>query len=184
MTSIHHSSIGYALSPAGKAYKVRNNPPLLNQPKSLFQVCGGVGFVWAARVPCDQSSHLVTHGLHQLLNTQLWSRVTHGPCSTNETFVSETCSPHLLCHWYLPPVEARPTTPRHRPRPRQTVAQIETMYHGGTPIASLRLSTRLWRVRQLQRIHQCTWILCEYSTCGSGHHTSPSAQNLTSGRLI
>ena len=53
-------------------------------------------------------------------------------------------------HWYLPAVEARPTTPRHRPRPRQTVAQIEAMYHGGTPMASLRLSTRLWRVRQLQ----------------------------------
>ena len=53
-------------------------------------------------------------------------------------------------HWYPPPVEARITTPRHRPRPRQTVAQIEAMYHGGTPMASLRLSTRLWRVRQLQ----------------------------------
>ena len=56
MTSIHHSSIGYALSPAGKAYKVRNNPPLSNHPKSLFQGCGVVGFVWAVRVSCDQSS--------------------------------------------------------------------------------------------------------------------------------
>ena len=36
-------------------------------------------------------------------------------------------------HWYPPPVEARITTPRHRPRPWQTVAQIEAMYHGGTP---------------------------------------------------
>ena len=32
-------------------------------------------------------------------------------------------------YWYLPAVEARPTTPRHRPRPWQTVAQIEAMYH-------------------------------------------------------
>ena len=52
MTSIHHGSIGYALSPAGKAYKVRNNPPLSNHPKSLFQGCGVVGFVWAVRVSC------------------------------------------------------------------------------------------------------------------------------------
>lgn len=97
MTSIHHGSIGYALSPAGKAYKVRNNPPLSNHPKSLFQGCGVVGFVWAVRVSCDQSGHLLTHGQHQLVTTQLWSRVTHGPCSTNETCVSEACSLHLPC---------------------------------------------------------------------------------------
>ena len=36
MTSIHHGSIGYALSPAGKAYKVKNNPPISNQPKPSF----------------------------------------------------------------------------------------------------------------------------------------------------
>ena len=45
MTSIHHGSIGYALSPAGKAYKVRNNPPISNQPKPSFLVDFVLGMV-------------------------------------------------------------------------------------------------------------------------------------------
>ena len=52
MTSIHHSSIGYALSPAGKGYKVRNNPPLSNHPKHPFLVRVVLGYRWAIGVSC------------------------------------------------------------------------------------------------------------------------------------
>ena len=97
MTYIDYSSISYALNPAGKGYKVRNNPPPSSTtPNSIILGSGG-GYGWAVGVSCDQSSHSVIHGQHQLVTIQLWSRVTHGPCCTNENFVSEECSLHLPC---------------------------------------------------------------------------------------